>query len=236
MQNDFTIITPTGDRPKAFTLCKLYVERQTILPKEWIIVDDGIDPILPISLPFIKYVRRIPQKDDPKHTLPVQMLEAFKHVTTDKVIIMEDDDWYSKEYCKIYTEMLLKADLAGHSNIICYKITEARYSFRQNTTWSNWGATGFNRNTMLCIEKVLQRNRNDVLFDSHFWSTHRNDCKKILYTGTVPICVGIKGMGGRSGIGIGHGDTPGFIKDTNYTLLKSIIKEDIKNYFDWRTE
>ena len=94
----YTIITPTGDRPITFALCCQYVQRQTVPPTEWIVVDDGKEPMSVPSLPWIKYVRR-QNREFPKHSLTKQMVKALQYVTTDRVVIIEDDDWYSPDYC-----------------------------------------------------------------------------------------------------------------------------------------
>ena len=41
-----TVITPTGDRPLAFSLCRKWIFNQTIKPDQHIIVDDGKIPMI----------------------------------------------------------------------------------------------------------------------------------------------------------------------------------------------
>ena len=59
MYEPFTIITPTGDRPDAFELCCKYVQRQTIKPVEWIVIDDGETPTtMPDNCNYLKFIKR----------------------------------------------------------------------------------------------------------------------------------------------------------------------------------
>ena len=99
---DYCIITPTRERPECLKLLSHLINKQTILPLQWIVVDESKDtPDLP-SLPYLQYIKRIPQKNDPIHTVTVNMLEALKNVNRDAeiVLIFEDDDWYREDYAE----------------------------------------------------------------------------------------------------------------------------------------
>ena len=63
MKDTITLITPTGDRPLAFALCQNWMRKQTVLPFQWVVVDDGKIPMKPY-VPM-EYVRRKPHPNDP---------------------------------------------------------------------------------------------------------------------------------------------------------------------------
>jgi len=43
------------------------------------------------------------------------MLEALKHVKTDTVVIVEDDDWYREDYFAVSLKHLESSDLVGQN-------------------------------------------------------------------------------------------------------------------------
>jgi len=88
----FTAITLTGDRHLPFRLCYRWMLRQTILPSQWIVIDDGQSPLRWSEYAGSDYHRREPRHSDPDHTIKLNMLEALKHIKYDNVLIFEDDD------------------------------------------------------------------------------------------------------------------------------------------------
>ena len=98
MSKPVSVITPTGDRPECFELLRRWVVHQTLRPAQWIVVDDGKTPMHPI--PEATVIRREPHPDDPACTLGKNLEAALAHVLHDKIIIMEDDDWYGPPICK----------------------------------------------------------------------------------------------------------------------------------------
>ncbi len=46
-----TLVTCTRDRPEAFALTELWISRQTIKPHEWLVFDDGNEPLIVLRKP-----------------------------------------------------------------------------------------------------------------------------------------------------------------------------------------
>jgi glycosyltransferase involved in cell wall biosynthesis len=231
MNQDFTVITPTGDRPEAFSLCIKYLLRQTCQPKEWIIVDDGKSPMLPpLDIPYVHYIRRERQAGEPAHTLRPQMVEALKYVSTDKVIIMEDDDWYDPEYCETLVAVLDKAVLAGQGEGVYYHIPNRSYFLCKNKDRASRCQTSFRSSFIPTVLRVCQSSSSPFL-DLNVWTV--KNTSKLLLTDFRPLCVGMKGLPGRRGLTMGWTRPNSFKPDLNGSVLKGYIGEDIENYRRW---
>ena len=225
----FAIITPTGDRPKPFELCKHFVLRQTIRPTEWIIVDDGKSPVTPPALSFVRYVRRKRSDTDPAHTLTVQMLEAFRHLTCDRVIIVEDDDWYHPRYLEWMLKLFehpKKPLLIGQGNAVYYHVPLRRFYLHGNKDRASFCQTGF-RSSFLPIIKHICSNPVNPFVDMRVW---RENVSKNLILDGRPYCIGMKGLPGREGTTMGWKRPHLFKPDSNLVKLKSYIGEDVKLY------
>lgn len=226
----FTIITPTGDRREVFRFCLRYIERQTVPVPEWIIVDDGGEPLrLPTSIQNIyglKYVRRERNPADPSHTLPVQLLEALKHVTTDRVLVMEDDDWYRADYCERMMEMFeahSDAMVLGQGQAVYYHIPLRKCFQMVNRDRASLCQTGFRS---AAIEKLTQgifQHSSDPFVDLHLWRS--SGLPHFLLLDVPPMCVGLKGLPGRiPKETMGHwGTARGYKSDPDGFKLRQLI-------------
>jgi hypothetical protein len=233
MEN-FTVITPTGDRPQCFELCKKFIQRQSVLPSQWIVIDDGKTPMRLTNekMPFLTYIRREPQKTDPKHTLASQMLEALKYVKYDKIFMMEDDDWY----CSTYFEQMLgffskpnQPIIVGQGQTIYYHIPQRKYFVHGNLEHSSWCQTGFRA---YCIDEIKRLcnmciSENYPYIDMRLWKWQ---VPKFLLLNSSPICIGIKGMPGRMGAVGSHRHTTNFTLDSNFQYLRQYVGNDIELY------
>lgn len=237
----FTVITPTGDRPMPFQLCCYYMERQSIKPTEWIIVDDGVTPTTPPDLPFVKYIRRINNQPIGEHTLPLQMIEALQHVTTDKIIMFEDDDWYCPDYfekmLKLFEENP-KAQLIGQGQAVYYHVPFRKCFELVNSDRASMCQSAFTSAFIPAIIKICQTIKTPfvdaVMWQSQKGSKHR--CERFLLLDTPPMCVGIKGLPGRvCSTTIGHkGIHPKFKPDPHFSRLRDFIGDDVSLYLNVR--
>ena len=84
-----TAITPTGDRKLASDLCRQWMQNQTVKPDQWIVVDDGKQPIS--KPPGADYIYRKPERGEPRFTMLLSLKMALSRVKGDKILIMEDD-------------------------------------------------------------------------------------------------------------------------------------------------
>jgi hypothetical protein len=227
----FTVITPTGDRPDPFQLCCYFMQRQTVHPKEWIIVDDGEVPTSPPDFSFVKYIRRINDSSKNRHTLPLQLLEAIKHVTTDRVMIFEDDDWYCVDYFEQMGKLFdnhPQAQLVGQGQAVYYHVPFRKCFQLSNKDRASLCQSAFHSDILPVLSHICKK-ANDPFIDLKLW---RKIERKFLLLNCSPMCVGMKGMPGRINLEtMGHkGCHPNFKPDPDLTKLRSFIGEDVVLY------
>ena len=225
-----TAITPTGDRQAAFAICEKWMQNQVTKPDQWIVVDDGKKPIIP-NTSNMQYIRRIPQLNEPQHTLSLNLLNVLPFIVGDKIIIIEDDDYYSPDYITFMSEQLDKYDLVGFEKARYYHLGADKYfRFDKQIDYSSLCQTAFNK---ILIDEFIKQLKNDTTFlDVRFW--RKTNCNKKLFNDDNKILqVGIKGLPGREGIGAGH--NPDFVKyekDINNEVLKQWIPNDFETYLE----
>ena len=237
-----TCITPTGDRPLAFALCRQWMMNQTRQPGQWIVVDDGKTPMTLDEAfkihDFIKYVRREPRSDDPQHTLTLNLQAALPHIAGDKILIMEDDDYYAPEYVAEVARKLDQHEIVGIMQAKYYHLPTGGYHIHQNASHCSLSETSF-RNSFLPEFREILCER-DVLphpvgtdVDLRIWRKVGNRGYRFSDS-DKPLYLGIKGLPGRAGIGIGH--NPAMyrgVQDTaDRTVLKKWAPKDYQVYLD----
>jgi hypothetical protein len=211
----FKVITPTGDRPECFELCKKYINYQTVRPDLWIIVDDGVREadLSGIEVPYM-YIRRDPTLKDRVHTLKENMLLALEHVNDqDMVYIFEDDDYYSPYYIDTML-CYFNHDLIGLACPLVYHIGINKYyaSLAESTT--SFARTAFKGKIKDRLIAIC--NSKDYIIDSELW---RPDSDKSLIVLREILHVSIKGMPGRLGITAEHNpEYKNYTEDGNYVL------------------
>lgn len=233
--NDFTVITPTGDRPESLSICYELMKKQTLKPKEWIIIDDGLTAIpfhkhSVFNFSFVKYIRRERMANEPNHTLPVQMIKALEFVSTDKIVIMEDDDWYIDNHLEKMNGYLEDFDLVGHQWNMYYFLPERTYFQHQNEKWSSFCSTAFHRRI---FQMIISMDKNNPYIDLRLFKKAPPNIKKFLFRPNKINVLGIKGLPGR--VGATYSSNRDILKaglknDNNLSFLESIVGEDIKYY------
>ncbi len=90
-----TVLTVTRDRQALFALHEKMLNNQTFQNFQWVVVDDGKEPVGPARA--CKYIRR---EHDPKKrfTHRENLLAGLKEWNGGIIIFMEDDDFYPPEY------------------------------------------------------------------------------------------------------------------------------------------
>jgi hypothetical protein len=194
-----TLITPTRNRPVAFDLLQQWMEAQTYTePYQWIVVNDGDEP----------YSYRMDQEvldrlpSDGEGPSPHQnLLHALPHIRGDKILIIEDDDYYQPDYLRFMADILDHYALAGEGQAIYYNVRNRRYIEWPNLQHASLAQTGLRiEGVPTLIEGCRQQRRFiDVFLWEHFTGL------KHIFTGKR-LHVGIKGMPGEKGFGDCHGD------------------------------
>ena len=217
-----TLITPTGDRPEAFKLCERWIANQYYTGDyRWIVVDDGVEPTQTTNK-NIEYIRLPPAT---YNTQKRNLLEGLSRVSTnDKLVHIEDDDYYNPNWLGIMDVYLDKFDLVGETNTIYYNIRTLKYLENKNNTHSSLCSTGMTGEAIKHFYSVCRCN--DLMIDIRMWRSFTGS-KHLLNSNNV---IGMKGLPGRLGIGAGH--KPGFLKqeDMDGKVLKNLIGRDAEAY------
>lgn len=230
MTNQISLITATGGRQEAFHLLEGYISRQKFKGSiQWIVVDDCIPRTITTMGQECFYPPWIWHTGD--NTQAANMILALDHVRCDKVLIIEDDEYYGPEYVDTMSYLLDSFSMVGEGLAQYYNVIHRRYHRFKNHQHACFARTGFTKDRLLLLKETLYNymitgwNRIDV----NMWLRAGED--KLIFVPNDPISVGIKGMPGRAGINGQHKKVPGYFKhDPVLTYLKWLIGEDAENY------
>jgi hypothetical protein len=237
-----TLITPTRDRPEAFALCEKYMARQTYTgPKQWIVADDGDVPAKTTMGQM--HVRR-PVSSSP-NTLAPNLLEAIKHIdpSSEAIFFVEDDDWYSPMYIESLLPHLNGREIVGLGCHRYYNVHTRQWRIFNNTAHAGLCVTAIVPSMLdwliQCCNGCIADNDGPWV-DIRLWCAnpkypYRKHDGYVLPNGG--LCVGIKRMPGRNGLGGGHGvgDPDGFFSDCDWGmgLLRDWIGDDAREYLQY---
>lgn len=232
-----TLITPTGGRPYAFSLCCKWVERMvTHYGKEvqWIVTDDVYPPT---EIPSWAEVLRIKPYWKPKqpnqdadNTQARNMLSALSITAGDKIVVIEDDDWYREDYLSL---MVSRLESSGKSLVGCiparyYHIPERTWMVCPNRIHASLCCTAFRSEVVPSLRRLCQQK--EKWLDVSLFRVFRSF--SALFPEDHPSCIGVKGLPGRPGIGIGHqARAYGYRKDPDLSLLRQWIGNDLQYYY-----
>jgi hypothetical protein len=182
-EKSITVITLTGDRPVSFDLLRKWMENQTVKPNQWIVVDDGKEPIK--NRREYEYIRREPTPQDYVHTMCLNLAVALERVTGDKIIIMEDDDWYSSIYIEYMNKLLDNADLVGFKNLLFYYPSLSMYMEKSAAKQPAFSQTAFHSNIIPIVKRICTEASKDYdlcgkgLVDKKLWNDPLNISKSV---------------------------------------------------------
>ena len=109
-----TVLTPTGDRPQAFELCRRMMARQTARSRvKWIVSNDGKSEM---SVPEADLYLRNTKRPN----LAGQIINAIPHVEGKGLLVVEDDDWYPADYVEKMVPLFDRASLVSFSHRTAY--------------------------------------------------------------------------------------------------------------------
>jgi hypothetical protein len=224
MDYDLQLMTPTGDRPKAWEICQKYIERQTFSGKViWHVTDDGKEES---TINFNKFgyelvYHRLTHLDE--NTQARNMQHMLPYIDSRiPLAIIEDDDWYSCQWLQVVMDNIHKAPLIGEINARYYNVATHMYREFMNKTHSSLCSTAMVGEAINSFRDACDRK--STYIDMDLWREFKN--KYLLKTHHV---IGLKGVGGRAGIGIGHRAFDGK-HDPDSMKLKEWIGDDIRLY------
>jgi len=233
------LITPTGGRPEQIQLCAGFMVRQDYKGEVlWVIIDDGIqkttDCITNDFREGWKIIKIFPEeKWKPGGNTQARNLllgiEEVENYEVELIFIVEDDDYYSPQYLRKMIEGAGGYDLIGEQNTVYYNPVMRRYRYNRNDRHASLFQVAF-RPTVISLFKtvckVKQRFVDIILFKMASMYMIK------LYDSNQHFAIGIKGLGGRPGIGQGHRLGMRMEADLSMTELKKLIGEDYVFYKD----
>lgn len=191
-----SIVTPTSGRPEAFALLEQWVAAQDYAhPFEWIVASDD-------TAGYTFHHRQVvihttPVRD--QHSLCTNLRAGLAACHGDKIVILEDDDYYAPHYLTTMADWLDEFPLVGSAPAIYYHVGTNRYRRMQSQTHASLAQTGI---TLAVYHDLMSHARGRSPFvDLALWRGWSGP-RKLLPSGGLHVS--IKGMPGKPGIGIGH--------------------------------
>lgn len=230
-----TVITPTGFRHKVWPIMERYMARQTYTGEiQWIVVsDDPPENPTPCTMGQT-YIQGPLKWKSGFNTQRYNFAAAIPEVKGDLVLILEDDDYFAPNYIEVFVDMLKHAQLVGECDCTYYSLHNKSFKEMSNHRHASLTQTGFRRKYLPFFERAVHSG--EIYMDIALWNYARDKFhKKILFSG-MNLLVGMKGLPGRTGIGVGHRAVD-FTPDHDYTQLKKLVgPEDAKVYIDLMKE
>jgi hypothetical protein len=206
------VITPHQDPKRKMFLDRLrfYIERQTLKPDHWIIVDHKEDVL---AKDLTKRIR-------------IGCEKAIE-LGCDVVLIMEDDDWYDEEYIQTMVsawESMGKPEIFGFEETQYYHIKQGLHVELHHPNRASL------MNTLLTadgIKKIVFPEDSFVFLDIELWK-QLNGKTMTCWIGCVGIKHGIGSTGGK-----GHLETfKGYKPDPDFKKLREMIGPDAEFYIN----
>lgn len=223
-----TLLTATGARPQAWAICERLMAAQDYAgPVRWVIVDDGPDP-QPVTFQrdgwTLEVIRPLPFWRHGDNTQARNLLAGLAVIGADeRVVIIEDDDWYAPDWLTHVSSELARAELVGETMARYYNVAKRIGRQLNNTAHASLCATAMRGRALALFRQVCRPGLQFIDLDlwkrapsRHLFSGHR--------------VVGIKGMPGRGGIGMGHSDAFRGVNDRDGALLWEWIGADAGLY------
>jgi hypothetical protein len=202
------IIPDRGDRPEFLKNCLRMIEAQTIKPE-------------------IKIINHSPMNNDCDITQRYRIgYDSLRNLGIDIIALIENDDWYSKNYLEIMINEWLKhgkPDIFGLNHTIYYHIRlKKHFTMHHNTRSSAM-------NTLIKPDLNFKWCRDIEAFtDIHLW----NVLKGTIINPPKTICMGIKHgigkCGGRSHVDKLHRFT---FDDQDFSFLKNNLDKEAFDFY-----
>lgn len=227
MTPHLTLITPTCDRPAGFALAERWMRRQTVQPDDWIVADGGTTPVTCTLGQRHIHHPRPPGVGNFLGNLSAALDGAAGEV----LVFIEDDDWYAPTHLEQLLAQLAAAPLAlaaGDDDQRYYNV--AQRSWR---TWKNVGAclcqTAIRQSVVPRLLELIRTcgERASYGVDTNLWRSIPTAHRAIAKTHTV---VGIKGLPGRTGLGVGHRPDEKWTADQDGAQLRAWVGADASRY------
>jgi len=226
-------ITCTGDRPEALARCFDYMMRQTVQPDKWIVVDDGVEKAEQLVAPCTEMqIIQIERDARPGVMTMARNLDCALGMVDDddRVVIIEDDDWYAHNYIEHMAHELQQWALVGERDAMYYNVRSRQWWRCDNQAHASLCATAVTGAGVRALRAAVTRARQigKAWIDLRLWRTA--GVPYLLDAGD--LCVGIKGMPGRAGFGAGHRPKPGrWTDDPDMRTLRMLVGDSDAEWY-----
>ena len=198
-----TLLTATGARPEAWAICERLMAAQDYAgPVRWVIADDGPDA-QPVAFQregwTLEVVRPQPYWAPGQNTQARNLAAGLAAILpTERVVVIEDDDYYPPNWLTTVDGWLDRADLVGESHARYFNVATGRGHQHRNDRHASLCATACKGPGLQALREAVSKK--DKFIDMALW--HGFTGSK--YPRRANLTVGIKGLPGRGGIGGGH--------------------------------
>lgn len=219
-------------RPEAFARCEHYVKNQTAFKPplgyqyQWIVVDDGT-PETKCTLNQT-YIRGPKDWKEGINTQRLNLDAALPHIKGDYIFVVEDDDFYASDYIEIMLHYLKHSSIVGESNSKYYSLALPGWKAMHNVKHSSLCQTGVHKSKLELLERAI--NSGELYFDIQLWKYAAEESHEYCLFAGKNLCVGMKGLPGRSGIGIGHRQKDYYYDPKLTKLYEWLPAEDVEFY------
>jgi hypothetical protein len=149
---------------------------------------------------------------------------------SDRVLIIEDDDYYAPQYLETMVARLDTADLVAEAPTHYYHVRERKHMDCKNRIHGSLFQTGMRRSVLPKLHYLCTQA--SYFLDLGLFCAIRN---RVLFP-LSNTSLGMKGLPGRNGIGMGHfvrGSA--WLPDPSLTWLRGRIGEDAECYENYGT-
>ena len=196
-------------------------------PVRWVIVDDGAEA-QPITFKrdgwTLDVVRPQPYWKAGQNTQARNLIAGLDVISSsDRLVVIEDDDWYSPDWLEHVDKLLTANVLIGERRARYYNVAKSIGRQLANDAHASLCATAMTGSAIDDFRKVCRENHKFI--DMQLWRMHQ---PRKLFDGHR--VVGIKGLPGRGGIGMGHSKEFRGTADSSRRILREWIGEDAAAY------
>lgn len=229
------LLTPTGGRPEGLALLAGYLNTQTWQgPARWIIVDD-CDPASPAPVVReeieVEVIRPDWRWQPGMNTQAACMAAGLARIPAGGTcIVLEDDDAYLPDHIATVLTALERAELAGERVARYYNVATGRYREIPGTFHASLASTACRGGALALLKRLCGEGVRHI--DMDLWRRFTG-LQVLLESANV---IGIKGLPGRSGIGVGHRDTFGDPDPAGRVLAEWLGPERAQAYDRMRTD
>lgn len=223
-----TLLTVTGSRQPAWNICEKLMLKQTYTgPVRWIIVDDGPEAqSITFSKPNwqLEVLRPQPYWTPGNNTQARNLRYGLDIIDdTESVLVIEDDDWYHSKYLETMANDLDKADLIGHGTARYYHLKNLMYKEASGRKYCCLNSTVIQGEGLKIFRQMCKTLITHI--DENTWIRSKS---KFMYD--YKMVVGMKGLGGRRGIGYYHHAEKFGAVDKSHNIIKSWLGDDVFLY------